>query len=680
MPSFQFNSDLQTPLIFDESADYSDPEESCFAGTFSDGLLSKSDLTLPMSNFHKTPQTGLEDFNDQGSSAQENAFATNYGQVPYMNAFYATSQEDIGSPDSDSLHFVPSQGYAGSVSFDDAQSPGFDAPLNSSPEILSYAPQRGSENSQVSVRVDSPFDLRSTARAVFLSFGSRQCECNMTVLDTPNASFSYIFASYAPNFALTMAPSFDVPLQLVIDVATAGGPLVLQVGIFTYEQYLQAPVDDSRKRSLSAFPESSSGRPAKRHSAHEFDTKAVMDHRQSHARSASYTPFVQTPVTASMFSAPYAVESSPNLAFDSFSSARFQASVQPASPMHSAWSPSVSVTDLSSGNAPAAPTMTISSQPQNPTLIRTSTLQHGQPLGPSQSFNPYAMYPTKAVLSLNGDLDSMATGWSAQEKAAKRRLVQFTRSQSGSTILADFKPITPEERAPNSICISCIAWDGKDDCFVTSVDTIYLLESLVAVRFTVEEKNRIRRNLEGFHPLTVSKSKADSEDFFKVIMGFPAPKPRNIEKDVKVFPWKILSLALKKIIGKYSASYSSTAGALPATLSASHSMSSDLGTESHNASSPQSVAESTASSAYPVNFSAATLSPALVQVTSGFDPEFSVSLAGPSPSYTAMATSYSYQPTFQPDQVLLHEPSWDFNAVSRPEDYDYSSNIPYTMA
>jgi hypothetical protein len=161
------------------------------------------------------------------------------------------------------------------------------------------------------------------------------------------------------------------------------------------------------------------------------------------------------------------------------------------------------------------------------------------------------MYPTKAVLKLNGDLDSMATGWSEEEKTAQRRLVQFTRSQNGSTINADFKPISPQERTPNSICISCIAWEGKDECFVTSVDTIYLLESLVAVRFTVEEKNRIRRNLEGFRPLTVSKTKADSEDFFKVIMGFPAPKPRNIEKDVKVFPWKILSLALKKIIGKY---------------------------------------------------------------------------------------------------------------------------------
>ncbi|KAJ1669463.1 hypothetical protein EV182_008750, partial [Spiromyces aspiralis] len=34
-------------------------------------------------------------------------------------------------------------------------------------------------------------------------------------------------------------------------------------------------------------------------------------------------------------------------------------------------------------------------------------------------------------------------------------------------------------------------------------------------------------------------------------MSFPNPKPRNIEKDVKVFSWKILPFALKKIIGKY---------------------------------------------------------------------------------------------------------------------------------
>jgi len=167
------------------------------------------------------------------------------------------------------------------------------------------------------------------------------------------------------------------------------------------------------------------------------------------------------------------------------------------------------------------------------------------------SFNPYAMYPHKAVLKIKGHLDSMADKWTADEWISKRRLVQFWRSQGGSTIHTHFQPVAPDNRPPNSICISCIWWEERQECFVTSVDTIFLLESLVAVRFTVEEKNRIRRNLEGFRPMTVSKAKADSEEFFKIIMGFPNPKPRNIEKDVKVFPWKILAHALKKIIGKY---------------------------------------------------------------------------------------------------------------------------------
>jgi hypothetical protein len=141
--------------------------------------------------------------------------------------------------------------------------------------------------------------------------------------------------------------------------------------------------------------------------------------------------------------------------------------------------------------------------------------------------------------------------WTDEEKKAKRRLVEFHRRQEDSIIYASFKPATIEERTQGTHCVSCIFWEERAECFVTSVDTIQLLEGLVGVRFTVEEKNRIRRNLEGFKPLTVSKQKEDSESFFRLIMGFPNPKPRNIEKDVKVFPWSILSNALRKIIGKY---------------------------------------------------------------------------------------------------------------------------------
>lgn len=193
-----------------------------------------------------------------------------------------------------------------------------------------------------------------------------------------------------------------------------------------------------------------------------------------------------------------------------------------------------------------------------PQLVRTSTISH--PGGGAGPYNSVSLYTTKAVLKINGHLDSMAETWTSEEWTNRRRIVMFRRSQQGSTLNASFKPVSVGERPPNSICVSCIYWAEKGKCYVTSVDTIYLLEQLVAApnRFSVEEKNRIRRNLEGFHPVTVSKSKDESEEFFKLIMAFPNPKPRNIEKDVKVFPWEILESALKKIIGKYSANPSNT--------------------------------------------------------------------------------------------------------------------------
>ncbi|EPE05204.1 transcriptional regulator medusa [Ophiostoma piceae UAMH 11346] len=198
-----------------------------------------------------------------------------------------------------------------------------------------------------------------------------------------------------------------------------------------------------------------------------------------------------------------------------------------------------------------------------PQLIRTSTIQSSAPgsIGSMSSASSYGgshwgSYPAKAVLNIQGNLDTMAQEWTPEEWNNRRRIVMFRKKQNGSHLEATFRPIPINERPPNSICISCIYWAEKQECFVTSVDTINLLEQLVAApaRFTVEEKNRIRRNLEGFKPFTVSKAKAESEEFFKLIMAFGAPKPRTIEKDVKVFPWKILGQALKKIISKYSAS------------------------------------------------------------------------------------------------------------------------------
>ncbi|KAI9305193.1 hypothetical protein BJ944DRAFT_288025 [Cunninghamella echinulata] len=244
------------------------------------------------------------------------------------------------------------------------------------------------------------------------------------------------------------------------------------------------------------------------------------------------------------------------------------------------------------------------SRPHHATHTRAhsySSYKSGASL-PSTTVANYQPYPgliSRANLIILGDLDTIMADWQPEEIHQKRRLVQFQRSHIGQDIQCSFRAILAEEymninnnndpmiedhphqpppssqqqqmikehhhhhmdqfklhhqqQSPHTI-VSCIYWDEKNEFYVTSVDCIHLLEDLMNVRFTVEEKNRVRRNLEGFRPLTVSKCKAESAEFFKLIMSFPNPKPRNIEKDVKVFPWRTLPYALKKIVTKYTAS------------------------------------------------------------------------------------------------------------------------------
>jgi hypothetical protein len=136
------------------------------------------------------------------------------------------------------------------------------------------------------------------------------------------------------------------------------------------------------------------------------------------------------------------------------------------------------------------------------------------------------------------------------EFESNRRLIRFWKAQDGNTVHTSFQPITPEQYEDHAIVISCIHSE-PGACYFTSVDIIYLLEALIGVAFSTEEKNRVRRNLEVFHPMTISKTKPKTEDLFKTIMGFPHPMPRNIEKDIKVFPWEIIGLALEKVMEKY---------------------------------------------------------------------------------------------------------------------------------
>ncbi|KAK1229154.1 hypothetical protein PQX77_007726 [Marasmius sp. AFHP31] len=160
--------------------------------------------------------------------------------------------------------------------------------------------------------------------------------------------------------------------------------------------------------------------------------------------------------------------------------------------------------------------------------------------------------PQEPIVTFTKSLLDACSNWDQAEMRAGRRLVRLTKRQNGREIEIDWDPVAQEDYHDSACVISCIFRDETDTFYVTSVDVIYLLERLTESEFPVEEKNRVRRNLEVLRPTTVSKHKAGFERFFQRIMEFPDPKPRNIEKDLKVFEWRLLGEALQKIFKKYS--------------------------------------------------------------------------------------------------------------------------------
>ena len=422
---------------------------------------------------------------------------------------------------------------------------------------------------KVFLKISSQYDLFSLSTVPYFSlqFGSQKCPVQDVTRESQDSNgYVYSCSADAPQQLVTGCAGGSVPLSLVMEGQDGEEISRTVAGSF---QYLEAPEDVTRAAKV---PKHDAAPPA-----HQ-----VGDHSSSVSPKTS-EPSIPADAGTNSYEDPsqqgqYANPSFPQGTNDMISTYRSSSFVEPPYHRRSAhgWTGfpgTLGSTGRTSsldhagmaGRSGLTPLPVPSSHGNGaPQLVRTSTITNP---GGATPYSQVSLYSHKAILKINGKLDTMAENWTQEEWSNRRRIVMFRRSQAGSTLNASFRPVPVNERPPNSICISCIWWAEKGECFVTSVDTIHLLEQLVMgpTRFSVEEKNRIRRNLEGFHPLTVSKGKTESEEFFKLIMAFPNPKPRNIEKDVKVFPWKILESALKKIIGKYSASPSS-AGPPPSMM------------------------------------------------------------------------------------------------------------------
>ena len=589
-PMVQSKQSFEIPLILEEPYDLAETAALHYGPDAEGGLLAGAEHStafLSMSGYGKShpddadgmfhpfyPDAALPTLK---APANASLLPADYDSKSYPESNYVYTEPhparqysitSIPAPEASSAESMP---YIATLPFQPRGS--FDAPhalysdyrTRELPTVLSWEPSKGSLGTKVFVSFQSPYDLTEAPLLSFpLVFGNRRQLSEITKKSHhPGQYYRYTVAADVPLFSTTAWHTSPVKLAMQMNDETGHIIGSIDIGDFYYTDILGPPAPQPAKRKTPEdAPERSRGPMKRTVSTQQIRSKgedeyAMIPYAQRGA--SAYSPYLHPSVGHA--------EPSPRTRQGSIpfgNTGTMQSSMKGLSPGTPVWNPAYAGARISQSpglgiSAPKVRTSVSSADASTPQLVRT-TLQHSPSPATTSTgliqagapFNPYAMYPSKAVLKIDGNLDSMAeTSWTMEEWEAKRRIVQFQRSQSGSTITTQFEPVAIDQRPPNSICISCIWWEEKKECFVTSVDTIYLLESLVAVRFTVEEKNRIRRNLEGFRPLTVSKAKADSEEFFKIIMGFPNPKPRNIEKDVKVFPWKILAHALKKIIGKY---------------------------------------------------------------------------------------------------------------------------------
>lgn len=199
-------------------------------------------------------------------------------------------------------------------------------------------------------------------------------------------------------------------------------------------------------------------------------------------------------------------------------------------------------------------------------LLRTSTLL-------SEYIRKHLdIINTPVQLKVSPSVKKETADWTPEETVAGRRLVKLVVTrESYAKFHVEAQSVSQSAYTAGSgtPVISCIHWEEKNQYVVTSVDVITVLEHLVGKLFSIEEKSRIRRNLQFLKPATITRSNADSKRMFNKIMAMESPRPRNIEKDIKVFDWSELFVAVQKVLSKYSANpEQANSGATQASQSA----------------------------------------------------------------------------------------------------------------
>ncbi|KAI4245201.1 MAG: hypothetical protein L6R40_002558 [Gallowayella cf. fulva] len=395
------------------------------------------------------------------------------------------------------------------------------------PVVVSWGPKQGSEGTLLNVDLQSHYDLAlSSTPIVSLRFADIDCPATLSRLDT-----KFVVVSTVPKLAT--GESFTSQVLVSVQLRDRCQMVVntIQVGLFRYN------------------------------SQHRAGTVAPQGTGRCKVAELIISPTLWL-LYSSHFSQIFALPDD---------TSQVQKEIGWSS-SHAAVNGRAQTQALSVTPSSRVPSFFTHSRTSEPPLFRTS--ERLKRLNEEQvaiaDMNDLPKPPTitkvpdsaEARLEINGKVDSMTEGWTSDERNAKRRLVYFWRTQMEHVIYTNFAPWSSEARVPKERCISCFWWEKRQDYFVTSVDIIRLCGQLAGGNIVVGEKNRIRRNVDIYDKETIYKDHPDTEDIFSLVMGFTSPKPKNIEKAIKVFPWRNLGAAIVKVVNKWSADYSNTPSSL----------------------------------------------------------------------------------------------------------------------
>ncbi|KAL8692668.1 MAG: hypothetical protein Q9224_003911 [Gallowayella concinna] len=440
--------------------------------------------------------------------------------------------------------------------------------------VTSWGPEQGHQGTLINVGLQSNYDLAllSTAKPT-LSFANNDCPAMLKRLDDPRKfPYQYVLVSEVPM--LNTAGSSSSRVLVSVQLRNTSGMTVntIDVGYFHYNSQhgpgTGSPQGMIRQRSsfinmaktydpaanrAVAQPRSQNSTPG--HYRTGSSPYAQRSRPHTHESSPRYLPYEMPSNRSRRRSSTISSESGypimdltpqepgwkSSYATDSSYGSRTAMSVTPALQMQSTLVPSINF---------EPPLFRTSQRLKNLNDIKDKNEGRSK-MTPKITKVPHSV---DARLEIHGNVDSMMDGWTADECKAKRRLVYLWRSQKDNIVHTSFAAWVPEARVPKAECTSCIWWEEEQDYYATSVDVIKICEQLVGGKLEIQEKNCIRRNISNIDkvdPTSIYKDDPKTGAFFSLVMGYTDPKPKNIQKTIKVFPWRIIAPALEKLVSKY---------------------------------------------------------------------------------------------------------------------------------